>query len=380
MTQESRWRSKTNGQASKTIGQAPNVIVPKLKAMARTSTGSLATLTTAVVFISGLMGGGLLGGCAAPPPPPRVETAPVGAGPMRTHVMPKPIIDDAPPLPPAVIPFDDPPIVTQAPPEQPLFVDAYRAVGAPRIAVYVNRTMEGNLIGTTEEQRLAGVRVDAPGRRFDGSVEIYLPPGQYDEVAAKRIDYDAFELVMTDLLSSGGRVTLVSPGMARTRLTDQQIRQIETGQTAALRLIAETLDADVLVQVQARPTQQTSKGLGVRMLAEAINTRGGESLARAFVDVAPPLTKTQIQKHARYLSRVVMLKLTGAWENLPPPPAPASMPTQAAPQVPPIAPTTEPAPAPAPTPAPTPVPTPAPAPAPEPLPSPAPDPAPAASP
>jgi hypothetical protein len=328
------------------------------------SIGSLAAIAGGVLLV------GVLGGCASPPPPPRVEPAQVGAGPMRTHVMPKPIIDDAPPLPPAVIPFDDPPIVTQAPPEQPMFVDAYRAVGAPRIVVYVNRTMEGSLIGTTEEQRLAGVRVDAPGTRYDGSIEVYLPPGQYDEVAAKRIDYDAFELVMADLLSAGGRVTLVSPGMARTRLTDQQIRQIETGQTAALRLIAETLDADVLVQVQARPTQQTSKGLGVRMLAEAINTRGGESLARAFVDVAPPLTKTQIQKHARYLSRVVMLKLTGAWENLPPPaatnpapttnnaPIPGAMPPFPAPPTPP-APALEPTPSSTPAPAPAPDATPA---------------------
>src|SRR3712207_8022554 len=43
-------------------------------------------------------------------------------------------------------PYDDVPLVNQRPPEQRAFVEAYEGVGRPRILVFVNRTLEGDII------------------------------------------------------------------------------------------------------------------------------------------------------------------------------------------------------------------------------------------
>src|SRR5206468_12416050 len=77
--------------------------------------------------------------------------------------------------------------------------------------------------------------------------------------------------------------------------------------------IAQQLDADVLVQVQAHPTQQNREGLMVRMIAEAFNTHGGQSIGRAFVDVPLPLEKPSINRFTRFLARKLMDDMTGAW-------------------------------------------------------------------
>jgi hypothetical protein len=96
-------------------------------------------------------------------------------------------------------------------------------------------------------------------------------------------------------------------------------RDVETGQRRAMGALARTLDADVLVQVSARPTRQTSRGLELRMVAEAINVRGGESIGRAVVDMPPPLDKPRINKFTRFLARVLMDRMSGTWENMPAP-------------------------------------------------------------
>jgi hypothetical protein len=74
------------------------------------------------------------------------------------------------------------------------------------------------------------------------------------------------------------------------------------------------------VQVSARPTHQTPRGLEVRMVAEAINVQGGQSVGRAVVDMPPPLDKPRINKFTRFLARVLMDRMIGTWENMPPGP------------------------------------------------------------
>ena len=130
---------------------------------------------------------------------------------------------------------------------------------------------------------------------------------------ARSIDYQAIELALADTLGANGKVTLVSPMMARQKLTDQEVKDLQDGRPQVLREIAEKLDADVLIQVQAKATKQTSNGLGIRVLVEAINTKGGESVARSFVDVDPPLDKPTINKYTRFLARKTMYALAGAW-------------------------------------------------------------------
>jgi len=86
------------------------------------------------------------------------------------------------------------------------------------------------------------------------------------------------------------------------------------------REIAKQLGTDVLVQVQARPTRQTPNGLEVRLIAEALNIDGGDSIGRAVVDVPPPLEKRTLNKYTRYVARKLMDDMTYAWSAAPPAP------------------------------------------------------------
>jgi hypothetical protein len=261
-------------------------------------------------------------GCHDDSPPPPQVTVPAASdhqeyGQLRER-------DAVRPLPPvsadridARPPFVDEPLVDQAPPEQPEFVDLYHKVGSPKITLFVNRTLEGDLIAVNRDE--------------SGT---YLAPGQYDEILAKSLDYEAIENIMTDWIACQGQVTVISPTLARQRLSDQQVRELQSGRPAMLSEIAQQLGADVLIQVQAHPTRQTPLGLEVRLVAEAMNTKGGQSLARATVDMDPPLTKTQINKYTRWLARKLMSDMTGTW-SAPPPPELRSgdaAPSQSAPQ------------------------------------------------
>src|SRR6266446_3149547 len=119
-------------------------------------------------------------------------------------------------------------------------------------------------------------------------------------------------------MSADNKVTIISPATVHRQLTEQEQRDLQTGKPQALGELGKRLDADVLIQVQAKPTRQTLEGLEVRVIAEAINIKGGESLARAAVDVQPPLDKIQTNKYTRFLARKLMDGLTSTWSAPPP--------------------------------------------------------------
>ncbi len=309
----------------------------------------------------------LIAGCAKSPPPARVPIPARGESDLvREHDPVKPLPDSVYRGPDAAVGFDDLPLLNQRPPEQRAFVDAYNRVGRPRIAIFVNRTLQGDIIPVNDDQPLASVehtrrattgvtienrdtytsdsrrriedreRVDrfestGPGE-YRETTDVYLRPGQYDEVQAKALDYEAVENILTDWLASSGQVTIISPIMARQKLTPEQVKELESGRPQVLSEIAQQLGVDVLIQAQARPTRQSFEGLHVRLIAEAINVKGGDSVARAVVDIKPPLDKPQINDYTRYVARKLMDDLTGAWSNASAPgavePAPATAPGQ----------------------------------------------------
>lgn len=253
-------------------------------------------------LVIGIIGmGGAIGCIDNSPPPARVPvpTNDRGVAITRRDDGIKPIEANRP-IDPAAPPFFDDPIVSQQPPEQPVFVDSYRKVGSPRIVVLVNRSLAPN-----------------PGQDSAG----YLSPGDFDEVNAKNIDYTALETILTDWLSCGGQVTIISHTMARQRLGDNLFMELQQGRPQVQAEIIQQLGADILVQMQARPTKQTVQGLEVRLLGEALNIKGGESLARAVVDVPPPLTKLQINDYTRFVARKLMDGMLGTW-GAPAPQAP----------------------------------------------------------
>jgi hypothetical protein len=190
--------------------------------------------------------------------------------------------DDMRPLPPdtygdpnAQPPFYDPPLVSQRPPEQRAFVDAYRRVGAPRITLFV-----------------AGL----------------------EDSRNTNIDFNAVEAIMTDWLAADGQVTLIAPTIARRQLSNPQTRNE----------LAQQLAAQVVIYVQAATTPNSPDGKDLRIVAQAINTQGGQQIGRAVVDVPPMLDKPQINDYTRYLARKLMDDMTETWNTMPaqaPPPA-----------------------------------------------------------
>ena len=159
-------------------------------------------------------------------------------------------------LPPP--PFEDTPILTEPMPEQSAFVDTYNRVGKPRIAVSVDRST--------------------------------VPA---DDAFAQSYDDEAIREELVDWLGCNGQVTMVTPSDAKNANADQA--------------------PDVIVRLQAHPTRQYQDGVRIRLLAEATNTRDGVSIGRAFVDIPPPLEKTQINRYTRWLARKLMDDMTAAW-------------------------------------------------------------------
>jgi hypothetical protein len=261
----------------------------------------------------------LAGGCEEATVPRVSVPPPVVAGRVDQDPI-KPMPASAQSSDMAAPPFYDPPLVTQETPEQESFVNAYNAVGRPKITVFVNRTMNGLAIPVNP-----AIPIPNNGAYNDTTKPpAYLAPGEYDEAQAKSLDYEAIESTLTDWLSAGGHVTIISPVMARERLAPDEVHDLQTGAPQALGEIAQRLNADILVQVEAHPTRQTAAGLEVRIIAEAINTRGGQSLGRALVDVLPPLEKETINDSTRFLARKLMSEMMNTWAT----PAPAGAPAK----------------------------------------------------
>jgi len=235
---------------------------------------------------------------------------------------PKPLPEDATLLdrvgreiPPP--PFEDAPLVNQRAPEQGKFELAYRSVGRPRITVFVNRTLDGHVIpaGVGEvERETNGRRVTGgPGQHTEEIERTRLKSGEYDEAYAKSLDYEAMENILTDFLACQGAVEIISPSMLRQKLTAEQIKDLQAGNPKSLRELADALNTDVLVQVSVHPTRQTSKGLEIRIVGEAINVKGGQQIGRAMVDMPAPLEKTTLNRYTRWVGRKLMFDMTQTW-------------------------------------------------------------------
>jgi hypothetical protein len=124
------------------------------------------------------------------------------------------------------------------------------------------------------------------------------------------------ETTLADWFSCGGRVVLISPTAARQSLGEQGIQHLQSGDPNAARQVADRLNADVLIEVQVQPTRQSGDH-AARIVAEAVNTRGGQSIGRAVADVPPPLNKAEINKYTREVARKMMDDMAGTWNAFP---------------------------------------------------------------
>ena len=224
------------------------------------------------------VGCGSKGGAGPHEAAPRVDVPPRNwEPPLREREpvkpLPEPEYRSDVPLPP----FDDVPLVGQRPPEQKAFVDAYEAVGRPRMMVMVN------------------------GTRGSGS-------GARDDLAIEDIDFDSMEKILTDWFAADGQVQLLSPSETR--------RPADTGAGQPQSTPAGHAGPDVFIRVRAQQTRQTRDEAAVRLVGEAVNADDGRSIGRAVVDVPPPLDKPQLNKYTRFLGRRLMDQMTGTWRAM----------------------------------------------------------------
>jgi hypothetical protein len=234
----------------------------------------LRVLRTFGLSTIGLLSAVVYVGCTSPAPgrvnvPMRERVS--SSGPRYQHEEMKPL-----PKPESVgkipRPYEDPPLVSQKPPEQRAFLEAYERVGRPRLMIM------------------------AMGP--DGSK---AADHQYDLGA---IDYAAVETILSDWLSANGAVSLISPRVATVTPAEPTTRPTPSPES----------DADILVRVQIHPGRSEVKE--ARLITEAVNTRGGDSLARAVVDVPAPLEKERLNEATRFVARKLMDEMTESWNRM----------------------------------------------------------------
>ncbi len=307
----------------------------------------------------------IAGGCGQDAPPQSAVPINPGEGYVPHDAPPKPMPDSATNDQPGPGPYDDSAILQQRLPQEQEFLDAYVKVHTPRIAVYVNRTLTGQMIppnpgGPTEtdertQHSTGGVNVtnsqfnehdDAyshdvqSGRthfQSNGPAEYtettthYVAPSDIDEADARSLDYDALEKILTDWMSCDGRVHMISSDYIAAQMSPADLQAMSEGKAPALTNLGDKVGADVLIQVQAHPTRQ-SGALQIRLVAQAINVRGGDLIGTAVVDVPLPLDKPRINTYTRFIAAKLMDGMSGAWESYSGGPPPQStVPPQAPP-------------------------------------------------
>ncbi len=297
----------------------------------------------------------------APPPSPIPPSSYVPAPQPPIAYQPRAKLLAAPPAEQLNLPqqapagyYNDTPLVKDRPPEQRAFVEAYNRVGRPKIAIYVNRGLDGVTVPVNNREPIlsaqsntsisgpvtvthntgvfgsTSVQTNGPVSASSNSA-LYVAPGEYDDLQARALDYEAIENILTDWMAAGGQTSIISPTLARAKLTADQQKALDGGQAFVLTDITQRLDADILIQVQVRPTKQANYNAPgqaavyqARLIAEAINLRGGQSVARAVVDVPPPLDKQTMNEYTRFVARKLMDDMIYTWSAQPPTP-PAAM-------------------------------------------------------
>jgi hypothetical protein len=250
-------------------------------------------------------------GCVQNPPQTTITVSNPPAPASYPLDQPKPLPDQSAENAPQPS-YGDPPIVEQPPPEQAWFVNTYNQVGRPRLAVFVNRTLQGDPIA------------------YQAGGAVYLQPGQYDEADLAALDYSEIESLLADWFAARGQVTLVSPDFIRGKLTQSQIKDLQSGRTQALSDLSQATGADVLIQVQAHPARREGQ-LVILLIGEAVNIRDSESIAHASLDMPAPISRIELNNYTRFLTRKLMQGMVNTWTGAAPPnpsatPAPATQP------------------------------------------------------
>ncbi|MGC9260242.1 MAG: hypothetical protein ACP5I8_09250 [Phycisphaerae bacterium] len=130
-------------------------------------------------------------------------------------------------------------------------------------------------------------------------------------------DFDAIQISMIEYLNANGQVDIQDPAMAQKVLDRESFLRLQNGDPKVLPLLKHQLKTDVLIEIQAAPTQQASYGNAVRLLVQAVRTTDARVLAAAYVDMPLPVSKTNINVYTGYLADKLMQKLAAIWGGNP---------------------------------------------------------------
>jgi hypothetical protein len=134
------------------------------------------------------------------------------------------------------------------------------------------------------------------------------------QISASRADFDAIEISMIDYLNANGQIDIQSPSMAKATLSRESFLRLQNGDPRVLSLLKHQLKTDVLIEVKAAPTGQSSTGQpAIRMLATAVSTTDARILGAEYVDMPMPMSKTNINIYTGYLADKIMQKLSTVW-------------------------------------------------------------------
>ncbi|HUO09140.1 MAG TPA: hypothetical protein VM008_12610 [Phycisphaerae bacterium] len=138
-----------------------------------------------------------------------------------------------------------------------------------------------------------------------------------DSLGATADDYDLIEASIVEYFDASGKVTVQDADAARAKLNREQILRIENNDPAANRLLSTELQQDIVIHISAKPTQQSSFGHAVRLIAKAVSTTDARTLGTAFADMPLPMSKTNINVATRYLSEQLMGDMARKWSGNP---------------------------------------------------------------
>ncbi|MGN6368808.1 MAG: hypothetical protein ACTHN5_11150 [Phycisphaerae bacterium] len=216
---------------------------------------------------------------SAPPPPP-MQGAPTNAAQM-------------PGQPPANgSPAGNAPVMIQHEDE---FLQGYLAHRSPRIMVWTNRTIHGDPVNAAHLADLVQGKAST------------------DSIGATPDDYALIETSVAEYFDNSGKVVIQDADAARAKLDREKALRIENGDPAAVRLLATELQQDILIHINATPTNQSTFGHAIRLNAKAVSTTDGRIMGTAFVDMPLPLSKTHVNVATRYLSEQLMGSMARKW-------------------------------------------------------------------
>lgn len=147
------------------------------------------------------------------------------------------------------------------------------------------------------------------------------PADQRDIFGATSADYALIESSLVQYFADSPKVNVMDADTARAKLSKDDVLRVENGDPKATESLKGQVQADLLIRITASPTTQSQYGQAVRLIAKAVQTSDGRSVANSSVDMPLPMTRQNINIFTQYLASDLMGQLANQWNQADAPPA-----------------------------------------------------------